>query len=731
MALRVCDMAHLDHGLAGGAFLQPPRLRLNVDVSLLPENRRAPEHVCVWYQPPPRQASLNTSLNTSASLVQSIVADLGLVCDHEDVTLRLGGYAVPNRFEAVLRDGDEVHVCTRVAVASGAGLSDETHGGPWPLSPFVGRYLHTGRDQSTPHTAPAETRRFSKRRGENGGEEGGDGGDARTRAIDIAEKRLRMTPIDTEHGYTANLTQTAPAQLLLPQPGGGDRSRSARRKALKRARQRVESFGELEPFVATEEERIDVAREVCVFPSPPSIPQGTVVTPPVELMIPSKRDVVADSNKNKNAAERAVPAPGVVLPNNAALDPNGDLGKHGGLLYNWPEQGWVPHPDERTLVAIEERLRETAGGTAGFGGGRTNTVDDDGSESPDTETSSSSEDEDEVKDQDKHSSSSSSSDEDEDGDKTLFDKLKTVKTDQPVTFASLESLVAADHRLANQSVAIPGTQGGFEEHETSHEGDNTPGDQLEPGDAVRYRYAGVSVDEGFEKVQSSYFQGEVITVGPDFGGDLGGGVRLAVVIAPWPEERRVEALRLAAIGAARNALSGGSETFSQCLPPPFDAYGVATIGTKQIVEARLIGGPRYPSGNEHELGDVGVVLRKDVGEALRFESGDGGEGVAKNTRPNQPRSGDVYTSSDATDRITAVSSNSTVAMLRADLKERGLVSTGTKQVLLRRLAEREFPGMPPASTSTPAPARVTRGGDTLGGMGRALRVLRAEGHIGK
>ena len=128
------------------------------------------------------------------------------------------------------------------------------------------------------------------------------------------------------------------------------------------------------------------------------------------------------------------------------------------------------------------------------------------------------------------------------------------------------------------------------------------------------------------------------------------------------------------------------------------SYGVATIGTKQIVEARLIGGPRYPSGNEHELGDVGVVLRKDVGEALRFESGDGGEGVAKNTRPNQPRSGDVYTSSDATDRITAVSSNSTVAMLRADLKERGLVSTGTKQVLLRRLAEREFPGMPPAST---------------------------------
>ena len=138
-------MAHLDHGLAGGAFLQPPRLRLNVDVSLLPENRRAPEQVCVWYQPPPRQASLNTS----ASLVQSIVADLGLVCDHEDVTLRLGGYAVPSRFEAVLRDGDEVHVCTRVAVASGAGLSDETHGGPWPLSPFVGRYLHTGRDQNT------------------------------------------------------------------------------------------------------------------------------------------------------------------------------------------------------------------------------------------------------------------------------------------------------------------------------------------------------------------------------------------------------------------------------------------------------------------------------------------------------------------------------------------------------------------------------------------------------
>jgi hypothetical protein len=101
----------------------------------------------------------------------------------------------------------------------------------------------------------------------------------------------------------------------------------------------------------------------------------------------------------------------------------------------------------------------------------------------------------------------------------------------------------------------------------------------------------------------SYFQGEVVSVAPDFGD--AGGVRLAVTIAPWPERRRTEALVCAARSLAEAEtekrrdggflrLDGdrtGDPTSS--LPAPFDATCVATLGTRDVLEARLIGGPRY------------------------------------------------------------------------------------------------------------------------------------------
>jgi hypothetical protein len=56
-----------------------------------------------------------------------------------------------------------------------------------------------------------------------------------------------------------------------------------------------------------------------------------------------------------------------------------------------------------------------------------------------------------------------------------------------------------------------------------------------------------------------YIQGSVEAVEPDFGGDAGGGVRLAVTIAPWPEDRRMKALMLAAAAAAKYAVAAEAE----------------------------------------------------------------------------------------------------------------------------------------------------------------------------
>jgi hypothetical protein len=94
----------------------------------------------------------------------------------------------------------------------------------------------------------------------------------------------------------------------------------------------------------------------------------------------------------------------------------------------------------------------------------------------------------------------------------------------------------------------------------------------------------------------SYFQGEVVSVAPDFGD--AGGVRLAVTIAPWPERRRTEALVCAARAAAEAETEkrrDGDRTVdpTSSLPAPFDATCVATLGTRDVLEARLIGGPRY------------------------------------------------------------------------------------------------------------------------------------------
>ena len=140
-------------------FFPPPRLRLNIDVNLLPADRRTPEDVFMWYQPPPRH------LPSSSDFVHSIVADLGLTRDPKDITLRVDGYAVKG--DEVLRENDVVHVCFRNdAAALTGGTADIAtsvyeHGGPWPLSPAAPAYL-PGYTETAPNTAPADTRKFSR-----------------------------------------------------------------------------------------------------------------------------------------------------------------------------------------------------------------------------------------------------------------------------------------------------------------------------------------------------------------------------------------------------------------------------------------------------------------------------------------------------------------------------------------------------------------------------------------
>jgi len=94
-----------------------------------------------------------------------------------------------------------------------------------------------------------------------------------------------------------------------------------------------------------------------------------------------------------------------------------------------------------------------------------------------------------------------------------------------------------------------------------------------------------------------------------------------VTIAPWPERRRTEALVCAARAAAeaqtRSTPASDAAPFPARLPAPFDETCVAKVGTRDVLEAVLVGGPRHVAAERAET-NVGVFsnVSRGVGGAL-------------------------------------------------------------------------------------------------------------------
>jgi hypothetical protein len=551
------------------------RLRLNVDARLMPVDRRSPEDLCVWYRPPARSRSA-----PHVPLADAIVAHLGMACDATDVTLRLDGYAVASA--DVLRDGDVVHVCAR-----DWSLNDAEHGGPWPVSPAAAslRYRRpSGGIRDAPATAPPGHRPYAalpagERRARKS-ETSAEDGDARG-GVDADAKRQKAF---SDSGMPETKTCFTKTRGDAPP----ERSRSARRKALKRARKREASFG------ATRE--LELAGNGDADRDHPAADAGRFFV---------------ESKPERRASEKHFFLKALCLPANGALDPNGDLARHGGALAGWPEEKWVPHPSEDALRAAEASLSLAASAarkehdffsknadanrpaptttTPGAQNARKivfsdDDDDDDASDSSDAASDSEDEDATGADSDEDHSIETERAPPSAPLDPPRYDVRSDENVRRGVPRAMLESLVAADHTLANQSLPIPGA---FDPDDT--------GASLLPGDVVRYRYR--VPDRALSRTFAcSYFQGEVVSVAPDFGD--AGGVRLAVTIAPWPERRRTEALVCAARAAAEAETEkrrDGDRTVdpTSSLPAPFDATCVATLGTRDVLEARLIGGPRY------------------------------------------------------------------------------------------------------------------------------------------
>ena len=640
------------------------RLRLNIDARLMPVERRASENLCVWYRPPARSRSA-----PHAPLADAIVADLGLACDATAVTLRLDGYAVSSA--DVLRDGDVLHVCAR----NDGGL-DGAHGGPWPVSPAA---ASAGVRVRGPATAPPGARPYARLAA---GEE--IAGGSETSEEEVSREIERRGHAKRRRFGGSGTPETAIADRHVPEHATArsappERSRSARRKALKRARKRAASFGAAEGNADAPNagEREEIAR---ALPAPPGRHERC---PVCDWLFKGAQGIPAyykkhitqgRSQEEKEAAqaawdehkaymrakdapetragmrngtwalgpkprERLVPAS--FLPANAALDPNGDLARHGGALAGWPEHEWVPHPSESVLRAAESSLAALqkpeknvappppSSRTTVRRNARKIVFDDRASTSSSSSSSDTALDSD-----DSDFSGSEEKRENARTDRTNSDSAsdadappaaKKRNPDPPrsddgvsrvtcragrVTRTRLESLVAADHTLANQATSVPG----------SVDPDDV-GAALLPGDVVRYRYrtppeARANRAYAFE---CSYFQGEVVSVEPDFGD--GGGVRLAVTIAPWPERRRTEALVCAARAAAeaqtRSTPASDAAPFPARLPAPFDETCVAKVGTRDVLEAVLVGGPRHVAaeGAETNVGVFSNVLR-GVGGAL-------------------------------------------------------------------------------------------------------------------
>ena len=640
------------------------RLRLNIDARLMPVERRASENLRVWYRPPARSRSA-----PHAPLADAIVVDLGLACDATAVTLRLDGYAVSSA--DVLRDGDVLHVCAR----NDGGL-DGAHGGPWPVSPAA---ASAGVRVRGPATAPPGARPYARLAA---GEE--IAGGSETSEDEVSREIERRGHAKRQRFGGSGTPETAIADRHVPERATArsappERSRSARRKALKRARKRAASFGAAEGNADAPNagEREEIAR---ALPAPPGRHERC---PVCDWLFKGAQGIPAHYKKHitqgrsqeekeaaqaawdehkayiraKNAPEtragmrngtralgpkpreRLVPAS--FLPANAALDPNGDLASHGGALAGWPEHEWVPHPSESVLRAAESSLaarqkpeknvappppssRTTVRRNARkvFFDDRASTS----SSSSSSDTASDSGDSDFGGSEEKRENARTDrTNSDSASDANAPPPAKKRNPDPPrsddgvsrvtcragrVTRTRLESLVAADHTLANQATSVPG----------SVDPDDV-GAALLPGDVVRYRYrtppeARANRAYAFE---CSYFQGEVVSVEPDFGD--GGGVRLAVTIAPWPERRRTEALVCAARAAAeaqtRSTPASDAAPFPARLPAPFDETCVAKVGTRDVLEAVLVGGPRHVAaeGAETNVGVFSNVLR-GVGGAL-------------------------------------------------------------------------------------------------------------------
>ena len=251
-----------------------------MDLPLLRKSRRRPEIAYSWFPLPTAAAPHHGGMpRTVDALARAIHDGLGLKCgSHRDLLLRVDGYALAHDVDiAVVRDGDVVHVSAPTSL----------HGGPWPQSPMgalPNELTNPINFVATPATAPPA----------------------------LAPRRL--------------------APETMPQRAdteGKERSRSARRKALKRSRARAEKYG-INPGGGD-------GREI---PPPP----------PRYAAPPTKRSRLAPKDAPPARAAR------VIRPLSAgahSLDPNGDLAANGGSLASWDERGWVPRPDDAALAAAQ------------------------------------------------------------------------------------------------------------------------------------------------------------------------------------------------------------------------------------------------------------------------------------------------------------------------------------------------------------------------------------------
>ena len=178
-----------------------------------------------------------------------------------------------------------------------------------------------------------------------------------------------------------------------------------------------------------------------------------------------------------------------------------------------------------------------------------------------------------------------------------------------VTRARLESLVAADHTLANQATSI-------KEASTPTTRNRASRRRRATGTGRRRRRAPIPA----YAFACSYFQGEVVSVEPDFGD--GGGVRLAVTIAPWPEWRRTHPLVCAAL---RGGGGASSDVDPRATAPFRRGFGRTLrrdvrgeVGTRDVLEAVLVSGCCARRRGWRAETNVGVFsnVSRGVGGAL-------------------------------------------------------------------------------------------------------------------